>query len=1165
MTAILNITDGTSANTIGLLRGPVWLSKWNPTIAKQKSGGIYVDSPVTDGRDLVVKVKENAVERIDIKVTGATHDEAARTLSSLFSLLEKASNYWVTKGRLGAHVYIETKSSKATNIQYATIINASVPGISSLFEHPFLQAGCQALHDNVTLIIERGDWHDVPPGQSTALSTNNVTFEHNLLNDGLFELGALPDWTIGASITETIVDNDDANTDSLAGIHALNLSSGAGAWAGAHQDVPNLDGSSYTITARVKVISGDARLVAYDYGGTLNAVTDASAAGSDWQTLSVTKTPASGGIRVAIEVDAGDEARFGNVLLTRTTGQVLLGATQPRVVSNGRFVNGLTHIRAYDSTLAGFEDRLDASTLPYGLWQEGSSPSTGDIIYFGSITGAITETRESMVGSPFGALAFNIETGALPVGVELLSNTDFESGTTGWTLSSMVRSSGSAHGGTWKIDSSTTTGSKITLTSFQAITAAQATFKIWARPGTDADTLNSLLSSWTMELYMRIHWYDSGSTLLSTDSKTINQATQWGSSGTDVSYKEFALVGDTPAGATKCKVEVELFLSTVPIFSIGGFYMDDFSLREVGTSYEVVWEGYDGASWVSLPDVVDGTNGLQNEGIGVVQWTPDTSVMNRVAIDGLTGYWVRLRLTAISGGSLRNAEVSNFHPYVPNMPCVEIPATELGGDLPPDLLIKVVDAAPAPILTHFDDAAAEDADVTSTVIDTTSTTVSVVILTTEVGVRFTSVDVPQYAEILDARLEMTPDSTAGPSTDYVIRIYGEDAGNAAAWTTATDFNSRARTTEYTDYTLNEDYWSFNSGYRVGGANITDVIQEIVDRTDFSSGNAINLILDNGQLSGGGDTVTFDSTDGEARAWALSVTYIVNTGVKSTIFAGARQTSRGENFHPYIQMMPHLQPFIEVGARFTDSWESRIPHNHMAARGDEVAGNFVDGLYHAAEATIHAPLAQDYSGTFRAFVRVNGSFGDKWRLHYRAGSYSGTVYSRTKLSAQGIDLIDFGLISIPVIDEFDTINIAIDSDTTGVEILDFVLIPADEWIGEFRSSALTLDGGIVSGSVLEIGDMDSATARPRAILRDATTDNRIGEYIALSTRPRVEQGETVRIWFLTATDKTLGGSLEETDTNRKSATPASTHASLPEHCLLVSTEARKRYSAVRGDR
>lgn len=104
-------------------------------------------------------------------------------------------------------------------------------------------------------------------------------------------------------------------------------------------------------------------------------------------------------------------------------------------------------------------------------------------------------------------------------------------------------------------------------------------------------------------------------------------------------------------------------------------------------------------------------------------------------------------------------------------------------------------------------------------------------------VRFDGVTVPQGATITAAYIEFVADSTRAGS--MTADIYGEDADDPAAPSSVADFNGRTRTTATVNW--NPGDWTDGETYQTD--DIKTIIQEIVDRGSWASGNAMQLFVE----------------------------------------------------------------------------------------------------------------------------------------------------------------------------------------------------------------------------------------------------------------------------------------------------------------------------------
>lgn len=133
-------------------------------------------------------------------------------------------------------------------------------------------------------------------------------------------------------------------------------------------------------------------------------------------------------------------------------------------------------------------------------------------------------------------------------------------------------------------------------------------------------------------------------------------------------------------------------------------------------------------------------------------------------------------------------------------------------------------------------AGADDADQGGSTPDVTGTVINVNATTQWGGFRFQNVTIPQGATINSATLDVYLTSTTYDDPD--VTIYGDDTDNAAAFTTTTnDLSSRPATTANVRWNA--------AGLGTGTKTTPDiatVIQEIVNRAGWASGNALAVLM-----------------------------------------------------------------------------------------------------------------------------------------------------------------------------------------------------------------------------------------------------------------------------------------------------------------------------------
>ncbi len=110
---------------------------------------------------------------------------------------------------------------------------------------------------------------------------------------------------------------------------------------------------------------------------------------------------------------------------------------------------------------------------------------------------------------------------------------------------------------------------------------------------------------------------------------------------------------------------------------------------------------------------------------------------------------------------------------------------------------------------------------------------------TTIGVRITNVNVPTGAVITNAYLQFTADEAQSVTTN--LSINAEAVGNASAFSnTAYSLSSKTPTNATSNWN-NIPPWTVGNTYN--STDISNVIQEIIDRGDWANGNAMTFLIE----------------------------------------------------------------------------------------------------------------------------------------------------------------------------------------------------------------------------------------------------------------------------------------------------------------------------------
>ena len=157
-----------------------------------------------------------------------------------------------------------------------------------------------------------------------------------------------------------------------------------------------------------------------------------------------------------------------------------------------------------------------------------------------------------------------------------------------------------------------------------------------------------------------------------------------------------------------------------------------------------------------------------------------------------------------------------------------------------------------------------------------------------VAFRFQDVQIPQGTTISNATI--TVNSYNAQSNSSVVTIYGEDIDDSPGMTSSDDnITDRTKTSANEDWTCNN--WGYDVDYTT--PDISDIIQEIVNRSNWVAGNDITIII---EPKSGSDNKRVTSRDySTSNAPTLDVSFTSGSGtttnkyvvrVNTNIYSGA---------------------------------------------------------------------------------------------------------------------------------------------------------------------------------------------------------------------------------------------------------------------------------------
>jgi hypothetical protein len=145
---ILNLYDSSTGISV---------AEWTPNIPSLKSGGVWADSPISDGRTLVSGVNTNVTETMEVVLTGGNLQDYAAKFANLQRMIQASREFWDTTYQMQP-VYLRWWANGAPGPQFALIYNID---LDVQWEDSLPPQA------NITMTIEREfGWRGIAPGSN---------------------------------------------------------------------------------------------------------------------------------------------------------------------------------------------------------------------------------------------------------------------------------------------------------------------------------------------------------------------------------------------------------------------------------------------------------------------------------------------------------------------------------------------------------------------------------------------------------------------------------------------------------------------------------------------------------------------------------------------------------------------------------------------------------------------------------------------------------------------------------------------------------------------------------------------------------------------------------------------------------------------------------------
>ena len=284
--------------------------------------------------------------------------------------------------------------------------------------------------------------------------------------------------------------------------------------------------------------------------------------------------------------------------------------------------------------------------------------------------------------------------------------------------------------------------------------------------------------------------------------------------------------------------------------------------------------------------------------------------------------------------------------------------------------------------------------------------------------------------------------------------------------------------------------------------------------------------------------------------------------------GLRSYDRGNNFLAYInlsdeQNTTYVAPDSVSGASAVNDLQTASGRAYQFPAAAETSGNI--------RIEFDATGTADFAGTFHAFVRCNALSGTandvKVWLSWGPTSAATPIRITPKVPIQYINdyqILSMGRITLPQMrlasgDAWNEYYLYVEFERTAaasINFADLILIPADEYIGDFYTISKALSTSIAgnpaaTGSYLDIDSITSPKDVVRSLARYSSDDDIYEIYRPISGPVILQSGKRQRLW-IASMRYVYSFTTDE-------------WRSYPDMCSSISVNTAQRYLGMRGDR
>lgn len=220
----LEITDGTTfIDLLGNATHSTFsLLEWEPSAPAPKGGGIWMDNPLLDGRQLAIRKESNIIDTFTIVAKGQTATDIHNAITTLRYMLNRAVGYWTNRARYPDPIYLLIQYPEESVPYWGLIYDYRMSNLTNPYTQPLYQSK-RAVIPEFTLTVERSRRSPITGNQCAPLDIDynlSAPIQYATFAMSISQDDASVNWTTQAINTATPAANLGLNVNTEEGYTA---------------------------------------------------------------------------------------------------------------------------------------------------------------------------------------------------------------------------------------------------------------------------------------------------------------------------------------------------------------------------------------------------------------------------------------------------------------------------------------------------------------------------------------------------------------------------------------------------------------------------------------------------------------------------------------------------------------------------------------------------------------------------------------------------------------------------------------------------------------------------------------------------------------------------------------------------------------------------------